>query len=145
MYIKWRGLLWYFEEKATDISRDNLENLSFPGSAWEWFRGSASVFGYMQAWGVIWQLTFTNGRQSLPVCIPIQSMGTRKKGHCMMYWASFIREVWNWKLEISTHAIVLVCYPISNFKSPVSASDFQARCSAFKLILHSTQQKSVNR
>ena len=46
--------------------------------------------------------------------------------------------------EISTHAIVPVCYPISSFEFQVSASDFQSRYLAFKPILHSTQQKSVN-
>ena len=47
--------------------------------------------------------------------------------------------------EIRTHVIVLICYPISNFKFPVSASEFQARYSTFNPILQTTQQKSVNR
>ena len=36
---------------------------------------------------------------------------------------------------------VLVCYPISNFKFPVSASDFQSQYSAFNPILLTTHQE----
>ena len=40
------------KSSAIDTSQDNVENLSFPGSAWECvLRGSASVFGTVQAGG----------------------------------------------------------------------------------------------
>ena len=51
-------------------------------------------------------------------------------------------ETGNWKLEKTT--LILMCYPISSFEFPVSASDYQIRRPIFNQKTYPISGKSVN-